>query len=347
MSLKKVHDKQPKEFKFSDENLKQVNQILQKYPKKNKKSAVMPLLYLAQKQNNNWIPLAAMKYIANFLSMPYISVYEIATFYSMYNLSPVGKHFIQVCTTTPCLIRGADKIVKLCKEKISSEENQISKDGNCSWMEVECLGACVNAPMIQINEDYYEDLDEKSTKEILDALINNKSVKPGSYRGRKNTAPEKNCQSMEKIMLKPENKIFKNLYNELGWEINDALNRDDWKDTKELILKGREWIINEVKTSELRGRGGAGFSTGLKWSFAPKEVGSRPHYLVINADESEPGTCKDRDILRFEPQKLIEGCLIAGYAVNAHVCYIYIRGEYYNEGKRLQEAIDQAYEKFF
>ena len=191
MSLKKVYDKQPKEFKFSDENLKQVNQILKKYPKKNKKSAVMPLLYLAQKQNNNWIPLAAMKYIANFLSMPYISVYEIATFYSMYNLSPVGKHFIQVCTTTPCLIRGADKIVKLCKEKISSEENKISKDGNCSWMEVECLGACVNAPMIQINEDYYEDLDEKSTKEILDALINNKPVKPGSYRGRKNTAPEK------------------------------------------------------------------------------------------------------------------------------------------------------------
>ena len=146
-------------------------------------------------------------------------------------------------------------------------------------------------------------------------------------------------------MLKREDKIFKNLYNELGWDIENSLKRDDWKNTKDLISKGREWIINEVKTSELRGRGGAGFSTGLKWSFAPKEVGSRPHYLVINADESEPGTCKDRDILRFEPQKLIEGCLIAGYAVNAHVCYIYIRGEYFNEGKRLQEAINQAYEK--
>ena len=146
-------------------------------------------------------------------------------------------------------------------------------------------------------------------------------------------------------MLKKEDKIFKNLYNELGWDIESSLKRDDWKNTKDLISKGREWIINEVKTSELRGRGGAGFSTGLKWSFAPKEVGSRPHYLVINADESEPGTCKDRDILRFEPQKLIEGCLIAGFAVNAHVCYIYIRGEYLNEGKRLQEAIDQAYEK--
>tara|TARA_B100001248_G_scaffold5901_1_gene4150 strand:- start:320 stop:925 length:606 start_codon:yes stop_codon:yes gene_type:complete len=191
MSVKKVHDDQPKEFKFSTENIKKVEEIFKKYPDKNKKSAVMPLLYLAQKQNENWIPLAAMKYIANYLSMPYISVYEVATFYSMYNLAPVGKNFIQVCTTTPCLIRGADKIVKLCKEKISPNENEISEKSNCSWMEVECLGACVSAPMIQINDDYFEDLDEKSTTEIFDSLINNKPVKPGSYRGRKNTAPEK------------------------------------------------------------------------------------------------------------------------------------------------------------
>jgi len=191
MSVKKVHDDQPKEFKFSNENIKKVEEILKKYPVKNKKSAVMPLLYLAQKQNENWIPLAAMKYIANFLAMPYISVYEIATFYSMYNLAPVGKNFIQVCTTTPCLLRGADKIVKLCKEKISPNENEVSKKNNSSWMEVECLGACVSAPMIQINDDYYEDLDEKSTTEILESLINNKPLKPGSFRGRKNTSPEK------------------------------------------------------------------------------------------------------------------------------------------------------------
>ena len=191
MSIKKVHGKQPKEFKFSTENLKKVEEILKRYPDKNKKSAVMPLLYLAQRQNENWIPLAAMKYIANFLAMPYISVYEVATFYSMYNLAPVGKNFIQVCTTTPCLIRGADKIVKLCKEKISPNENEVSEKSNSSWMEVECLGACVSAPMIQINDDYYEDLDEKSTNEILESLINNKPLKPGSFRGRKNTAPEK------------------------------------------------------------------------------------------------------------------------------------------------------------
>ena len=191
MSIKKIHDNQPKEFKFSNENLKKVEEILKRYPEKNKKSAVMPLLYLAQKQNDNWIPLAAMKYIANYLSMPYISVYEVATFYTMYNLAPVGKYFVQICTTSPCLIRGADKLVKICKDKISPNENEISKKGSCSWMEVECLGACVNGPMMQINNDYYEDLDEKNTKEILESLIKDKPLKPGSYRGRKNTAPEK------------------------------------------------------------------------------------------------------------------------------------------------------------
>ena len=148
-------------------------------------------------------------------------------------------------------------------------------------------------------------------------------------------------------MLKDEDRIFKNLYNDLGWNIEKAIARGDWSNTKEILKKGKEWIINEIKNSQLRGRGGAGFPTGLKLSFAPKENGSRPHYLVINADESEPGTCKDRDILRFEPQKVIEGCLIAGYAINSHTCYIYIRGEYFREGERLKLAINEAYKKNF
>ena len=191
MSIKKVHGEQPKEFKFSTENLKKVEEILKRYPDKNKKSAVMPLLYLAQRQNENWIPLAAMKYIAKYLSISYISVYEVATFYTMFHLAPVGKYFVQVCTTSPCLIRGADKLVKVCKEKISQKENEISKDEKCSWIEVECLGACVNAPMMQVNNDYYEDLNEESTKKIIDSLICDKPLKPGSFRGRKNTSPEK------------------------------------------------------------------------------------------------------------------------------------------------------------
>ena len=148
-------------------------------------------------------------------------------------------------------------------------------------------------------------------------------------------------------MLSDKDRIFKNLYNDLGSDLESSLKRGDWNGTKELIKKGKEWIINEVKDSELRGRGGAGFPTGLKLSFAPKNVGSREHYLVINADESEPGTCKDRDIIKFEPQKLIEGILLASFAVNAHTCYIYIRGEYFNESKILEKAIEEAYAKKF
>ena len=192
MSLKKIHDQQPESFEFTKENKDTAKTILKKYPENRKKSAVMPFLYLAQRQNENWIPLTALKYIAKYLEMPYIKVYEVATFYTMYNLAPVGKYFVQVCTTSPCLIRGANKLVKICKEKISKEENTLSENKLCSWLEVECLGACVNAPMIQINDDYYEDLDEKNTIEIIDSLLADKPLKSKSFRNRTSSAPEKN-----------------------------------------------------------------------------------------------------------------------------------------------------------
>ena len=147
-------------------------------------------------------------------------------------------------------------------------------------------------------------------------------------------------------MLKQEDKIFKNLYGQKDWSLKGALERGIWKDTKSIINKGGEYIINEIKNSELRGRGGAGFPAGLKWSFMPKNSG-KPHYLVVNADESEPGTCKDREIIRNDPHLLLEGCLIAGFAMNAHTCYIYIRGEYYYESSNLQKAIDEAYKNNF
>ena len=192
MSLKKISKEQPNNFEFNNINLDLANKMVKNYPEGKQQSAVMALLYLAQKQNNNWIPLAAMKYIAKFLSMPYIKVYEVATFYSMYNLSPVGKFFYQVCTTTPCMLRGAYNLVDVCKKKISKNENELSEDGNSSWMEVECLGACINAPMIQINEDYYEDLDEKKLEKIIDQTLKGEIPKPGSYRGRINSEPENN-----------------------------------------------------------------------------------------------------------------------------------------------------------
>ena len=145
-------------------------------------------------------------------------------------------------------------------------------------------------------------------------------------------------------MLADKDRIFTNIY---GWGdagLKGAQARGDWDNTKAILARGHDDIVEEMKASGLRGRGGAGFPTGLKWSFMPKEVGARPHYLVVNADESEPGTCKDRDIIRHEPHKLIEGCLVAGFAMRAHTAYIYIRGEFFNEGKVLQAAIDEAYD---
>ena len=196
MSLKRPAKDQPELFEFNSSSIKEVNKIVSQYPEGKQQSAVMALLYIAQKQNDNWIPLAAMKCIAKFLDMPYIKVYEVATFYSMYNLSPVGKYFVQVCTTTPCMIRGANKLVEACKEKISKNESELLNDKNCSWMEVECLGACVNAPMMQINDEYFEDLDKENTLKILDKILNDEMPKPGSYRGRINNEPENNRKTL-------------------------------------------------------------------------------------------------------------------------------------------------------
>ena len=199
MSIKKISKEQPTNFEFNNKNLEEAQKIIKNYPEGKQQSAVMSLLYLVQKQNNNWIPLVAMKYIAKFLSMPYIKVYEVATFYTMYNLSPVGKYFFQICTTTPCMIRGAYDIVKACKEKISDKENEISKDKTCSWIEVECLGACINAPMMQINDDYYEDLNKEKTEKIINQIQSGENPKPGSYRGRKNSEPENNRKTLLNI----------------------------------------------------------------------------------------------------------------------------------------------------
>ncbi|MBT5178233.1 MAG: NADH-quinone oxidoreductase subunit F, partial [Rhodospirillaceae bacterium] len=145
-------------------------------------------------------------------------------------------------------------------------------------------------------------------------------------------------------MLKDADRIFTNIYGLGDAGLTGAKSRGDWSATGESLAKGRDQIIDEVKESGLRGRGGAGFGAGLKWSFMPKEIGERPHYLVVNADEGEPGTCKDREILRFEPHKLVEGCLIASFAMGAHAAYIYIRGEFFREAEALQSAIDEAYD---
>ena len=191
MSGKHVAKDQPASFEFNTTNQKRIEEILKKYPPERKKSAVMPLLDLAQRQHNNWIPNAAIKKIGEILGVPYIKVYEVATFYTMYNLAPVGKYFVQVCTTSPCMIRGSGKIVNLCKKYISEKEGKLSEDKNSSWIEVECLGACVSAPMMQINDDFYEDLTEETATKIFEGIKNDKLPKPGSQKGRIGFEPNK------------------------------------------------------------------------------------------------------------------------------------------------------------
>ena len=191
MSGKHVAKDQPTSFEFNTTNQKRIEEILKKYPPERKKSAVMPLLDLAQRQHNNWIPNAAIKKIGEILGVPYIKVYEVATFYTMYNLAPVGKYFVQVCTTSPCMIRGSGKIVNLCKKYISEKEGKLSEDKNSSWIEVECLGACVSAPMMQINDNFYEDLTEETATKIFEGIKNDKLPKPGSQKGRIGFEPNK------------------------------------------------------------------------------------------------------------------------------------------------------------
>ena len=192
MSGKHVAKNQPSSFEFSSENKIKIDEILKKYPDSKKKSAVMALLYIAQRQNNNWIPLAAIQLIADMLETAYIKVYEVATFYTMYNLAPVGKYFVQVCTTTPCMIRGSGKVVEMCKKHISEKQGHVNKELDSSWIEVECLGACVNAPMVQINEDYYEDLNAEKAEKIFNSFKEGTLPKIGSQSGRRGSEPIQN-----------------------------------------------------------------------------------------------------------------------------------------------------------
>jgi NADH-quinone oxidoreductase E subunit len=191
MSGKHVEQNQPDTFEFSAANQKRIEEILKKYPPERKKSAVMPLLDLAQRQHDNWIPNAAIKKIGEILEVPQIKVYEVATFYTMYNLAPVGKYFVQVCTTSPCMLRGSGKIVNLCKKFISEKEGKLTEDKKTSWIEVECLGACVSAPMMQINDDFYEDLTEETATKIFEGIKIDKLPNPGSQKGRVGFEPNK------------------------------------------------------------------------------------------------------------------------------------------------------------
>jgi NADH-quinone oxidoreductase subunit E len=190
MAVRRLHPEQPQSFAFSLENLSWAKETIAKYPESKQASAVIPLLWRAQEQCGGWVPEPAIRAVADMLGMAYIRVYEIATFYTMFQLAPIGKKaHIQVCGTTPCMLRGSGGLIDLCKSRIAPHPHELSKDGNFSWEEVECLGSCANAPLVQIGKDTYEDLTPALFERMLDGISKGRDPKPGSQTGRRASSP--------------------------------------------------------------------------------------------------------------------------------------------------------------
>ncbi len=198
MSVRRLDPNQPSDFEFTQENLAWAMKQIKKYPEGRHQAAVIPILWRAQEQHDRWLPEPAIRYVADLLDMPYIRVYEIATFYTMFNLSPVGRYHIQLCGTTPCMLRGAEDIKAICEREIGPQ-GLVTPEGVFSWVEVECLGACVNAPMVQINDDYYEDLTPNNFLALLDGLRKGRAVKPGSQTGRQFSAPASGPTTLQSV----------------------------------------------------------------------------------------------------------------------------------------------------
>jgi NADH-quinone oxidoreductase subunit E len=196
LSLRRLAPDQPKSFAFTPENKAWADKQIKKYPEGRQASAIVPLLWRAQEQNGGHVTEPMIRVIADMLALSPIRVLEIATFYTMFNLKPVGEHLLQVCTTTPCWLRGSDAVVAACKKHIHPHAETVSDDGKLSWMEVECLGACVNAPIVQLRDDFYEDLDGPRTEQLINDLRAGRATKPGSAIGRQTSAPEGGAQTL-------------------------------------------------------------------------------------------------------------------------------------------------------
>ncbi|MFN9358657.1 MAG: NADH-quinone oxidoreductase subunit NuoE [Alphaproteobacteria bacterium] len=199
MSTRRLAPNQPATFAFTAENMAWAKQQIAKYPSGKQASAVVPLLWRAQEQNGGHVTEPMMRVIGEMLGMSPIRVLEIATFYTMFNLKPVGQHLLQVCTTTPCWLRGSDQVVAACKKHIHPQAETVSADGKLSWMEVECLGACVNAPIVQVGDDFYEDLDGARAEALINDLRNGRPTKPGSQIGRQTSAPEGGPMTLKEV----------------------------------------------------------------------------------------------------------------------------------------------------
>ncbi len=306
------------------------NELLKRYPVK--RSALIPMLLYAQ-DHFGQISDEMIAEIARRLDLNALQVTETLSYYSMLRRRPAGKCHVQVCTNISCMLRGGQRIYEHVQRKLGIGNKQTTSDGLFSVEEVECIGACTGAPALQVNYDFYENL----TTERVDALIDelDSGSKPAAAPHTSGALHERHPAEVPVISQRfgiPDSHTLAVYLKHDGYQALE----------KALKQMTPEQVTQEVKKSNLRGRGGAGFPTGAKWSFVPKDT-SKPKYIIANADESEPGTCKDRPLMEFDPHQLIEGMLIAAWAVSARQGYIYIRGEYRYVMNILDAAIAEAY----
>ncbi len=308
------------------------NELVSRYPVK--RSALIPMMLYAQ-DHFGFLGDAILDEIATRLDLNKIQVEETLAYYSMLHRNPAGRYHIQVCTNISCMLRGGNELYRHVQKRLGIGNKEVSASGTFSLEEVECIGACTGAPAMQVNYDFHEDLDPDKVDAIFEQLQDGKVPQPSAV-----TAGSVHSR------LPAEVPVISRLFGVPNSRKIDVYLKNEGYQALEKALKQMtpEQIIEELKKSSLRGRGGAGFPTGMKWSFVPKG-NDKPKYILCNADESEPGTCKDRPLMEMDPHQLIEGMVIAGRAVGANRGYIYIRGEYRYILDIMDRALAEAYQQ--
>ncbi|MAE76716.1 MAG: NADH-quinone oxidoreductase subunit F [Planctomycetes bacterium] len=298
---------------------------LYEYPK----AAMLPVLWLVQ-ENHGWVSKDAEAWVAGMLGVPRSQVREAVSFYTMYHTQPVGRRELRVCTSLPCLLRGSGDVMARIQDTLGIRPGETTPDGEVTLTEVECLCACEMSPMGQLDEAFVGPFDDDTLSTVLRTALE---------------PPEDSTPLAEPTpYVCTDGPVLSNNFHNLDgtWLAEYAAAGGYAGAKKALTSMTREQVIEEVGAANLRGLGGAGFPAARKWSFVPKDS-PKPKYLVANADEGEPGTFKDRYIMERDPHALIEGMIIAAYAIGSHKAYVYIRGEYFRSAKRLQRAIDEAH----
>ncbi len=306
----------------------QARQIVQRY--EYPKAAMLPLLWLVQ-QNHGSITLESRAWVCGILGVSLAQVHEVVTFYNMFRTEPAGRRELRVCTSLPCLLRGGHEMLERIGQVLGIKPGETTPDGKVTLTEVECLCACEMAPMAQLDERFVGPLEGGA----VDSVLHDARCEPGAPEATPDPDPYISSDGpvLSRRLGNPDGVWLDGYAAEGGYQAA----------AKVLTSMAPEQVIEEVKRANLRGLGGAGFSAGVKWGFVPKG-GDKPVYLVVNADEGEPGTFKDRYIMERDPHALLEGMIIAAYAIGSHKAYVYIRGDYYRSAYRLQRAIDEARE---